>query len=408
RTCRHCGAPLSALLADLGVSPVANDYLRAEALDGPEPFYPLAVYVCGDCKLAQLHDYLRADEVFREDYAYFSSYSTSWLAHAERYATQMTARFALAQGSRVVEVASNDGYLLQYFKSRNIQVLGVEPCASVARHAVEERGIPTRVCFFGAETAQKIRDDVGPADLMVANNVLAHVPDINDFVRGFALLLAPDGVATFEFPHLLQLMQHNEFDTVYHEHFSYISLLAAERVFARAGLRIFDVDQLSTHGGSLRLYACRTEAVHPEAEAVAEIRRLETDNRLGEMATYADFADRVKGVKRELLRLLIAEKENGARIVAYGAAAKGNTLLNYCGIGRDIIDYVVDRSPFKQGMFLPGTRIPIRSPEYMRTDKPDVVLILPWNLADEIQNQLSYVRDHGGRFITAIPYPRVF
>lgn len=405
--CRHCSTPLKISVADLGCTPISNDYLSAAHIDGPEPFYPLRTFVCSKCRLVQLQNFFRSDDLFREDYAYFSSYSTSWLAHAENYTQSMTQRFAIDKSHLVVEIASNDGYLLQYFHKVGIPVLGIEPSASVAKVAVAERNIPTIVKFFGAETASELVAEGKRAQLMAANNVLAHVPDINDFVRGFTILLADDGVATFEFPHVANMLQKNQFDTIYHEHFSYLSLLACERIFDTQGLRVFDVEQLTTHGGSLRLFACRKEAAHEEGPGLTKIRKLERDLGLDTDAPYLAFAEKVRETKRALLSLLIDLKRQGKTIAAYGAPAKGNTLLNYCGVGADMIDFTVDMSPHKQGMFLPGTRLPILAPKAIEDAKPDYLVILPWNLEDEIVMQMAVIREWGGQFIVPIPVPRI-
>ena len=405
--CRHCGAGLSTVFADLGTTPVANDYLPPSRRDAAEPWYPLKAYVCGDCRLVQLQDFRTVHEIFREDYAYFSSVSTSWLAHARAYAETAATTLGLGPDSRVVEVASNDGYLLQYFRQRGVPVLGVEPCRSVAEHAMREQGIPTLIEFFGRDLARRlVRDGIG-ADLTVANNVLAHVSDIDDFLAGFALLLKPEGVATFEFPHLLALMQQSAFDTIYHEHFSYLSLLACERLFAAAGLRIFDVETLATHGGSLRLWACRNDAAWQRRPSVDRLLATEREAGLDTDAPYRAFAEQVREAKRSLLELLIGLKRQGRTIVGYGAAAKGNTLLNYCGVGADVLDFVIDRSPHKQGLLLPGTRLEIRPPEALAETRPDYVLILPWNLEAEIVEQLSGIAAWGGRFIVPIPRAHV-
>lgn len=401
--CRHCGAALTLSFADLGSTPISNDFLSAEQVNGPDPFYPLRAFVCSECRLVQLQDFFRSDDLFREDYAYFSSFSPSWLRHAERYAGDMTARFRLGPDAKVVEVASNDGYLLRYFKERGIPVLGVEPSRSVADVAEREHGIPTIVRFFGAETARDLVAQGHAADLMAANNVLAHVPAINDFVAGFGVLLKPEGVATFEFPHLLNLIRLNQFDTIYHEHFSYLSLLAVERILGRNGLRAFDVEVLPTHGGSLRVFACRPEAGHREGPGLAAARAAEAEAGLDGDQVYAAYGEQVRETKRGLLELLIRLKREGRRIVGYGAPAKGNTLLNYCGIGSDMLDFTVDRSPHKQGRFLPGTRLPILDPGAIDEARPDYVLILPWNLRDEITEQLAHIRSWGGRFIVPIP-----
>lgn len=404
--CRHCSAPLTLSVADLGATPVSNDFLDDAALLRAEPIYPLHAFVCSNCRLVQLQDFLKADELFREDYAYFSSFSDAWLAHAASYAAQMRARFNLGASSLVVEVASNDGYLLQYFQRDSIPVLGIEPSRSVAEAAMA-KGLPTRIEFFGVESAMRVRKEVGPADLITANNVFAHVPDINDFAAGFAALLKPQGVVTVENPHLLNLIRLNQFDTIYHEHYSYLSLLAVERIFAKAGLRVFDVERLSTHGGSLRYFGCLVSADHAENAAVSDVRTEERKAGLSEDQVYRDYAEKVRETKRSLLELLIKLKRKGARIAAYGAPAKGNTLLNYCGIGRDFIDFTVDRSTAKQGKYLPGSRLPILPPEAILAAKPDYVLILPWNLADEITTQMAAIRDWGGKFIVPIPEARI-
>ncbi|MCP9627206.1 class I SAM-dependent methyltransferase [Rhodopseudomonas palustris] len=405
--CRHCGTPLRILVADLGSTPIANDYLSAAKVDGPEPFYPLRTFVCDSCRLVQLQNFFRSDDLFREDYAYFSSYSTSWLAHAERYTEEMRNRFSIGPSDLVVEIASNDGYLLQYFHKAGIPVLGIEPSASVAKVAQEERGIPTVVKFFGAATAQELVASGKRARLTAANNVLAHVPDINDFVKGFAILLADEGVATFEFPHVANMLELNQFDTIYHEHFSYLSLLACERIFAAQGLRVFDVQQLPTHGGSLRLFACRKDAGHSDGPGLAEVRDLERRLGLDTDAPYLAFAEKVRETKRAFLSLLIDLKRQGKSIAAYGAPAKGNTLLNYCGVGADMIDFTVDMSPHKQGMFLPGTRLPILAPQAITGAKPDYLVILPWNLEKEITAQMAVIADWGGKFIIPIPTPKI-
>lgn len=405
--CRHCSAVLKTIFADLGATPVSNDYLSAKSRDGAEPYYPLRAYVCDSCRLVQLEDFRRASDLFREDYAYFSSVSTSWLDHAKRYVETMTQRFGLTGDSTVVEVASNDGYLLQYFKRGGVRVLGVEPCRSVAEYAVREKGVPTLIEFFGEATGRRLAAEGFAADLTVANNVLAHVPNINDFVAGFRELLKPDGVSTFEFPHLVNLIRNCQFDTIYHEHFSYLSLLAADRFFASNGLRVFDVETIATHGGSLRLFVCRRDASRAHSPRVDEILELERTEGLDDEKVYLSFAEKVKEAKRSFLELLIGLKRQGKTIVAYGAPAKGNTLLNYCGIGSDFLEFTVDRSPQKQGLYLPGTRLAIRSPEAIDAAKPDYVLILPWNIEEEIMDQMKHVRDWGGRFIVPIPHPRI-
>lgn len=405
--CRHCGATLTTIFADLGATPVSNDYLREADRDGPESYYPLRAFVCDSCLLVQLEDFRRADDLFREDYAYFSSVSTSWLAHARRYADAMSERFGLSPASTVVEVASNDGYLLQYFRAKKMNVLGVEPCRSVAEYAVREKLIPTRIEFFGEETAKRLVAEGIAADLTAANNVLAHVPDINDFVSGFREILKPEGVSTFEFPHLLNQIELNQFDTIYHEHFSYLSLLAADKFFSVNGLRIFDVETIPTHGGSLRLFVCRQSASWARTARVDELLGRERAAGLDGQAAYLAFAEKARETKRALLELLIGLKREGKTIAAYGAPAKGNTLLNYCGVGSDFLDFTVDRSPQKQGMYLPGTRLPIKAPEAIDAAKPDYILILPWNIKDEITEQMAHVREWGCKFIVPIPRAQI-
>jgi SAM-dependent methyltransferase len=404
--CRFCGAPLSRVFVDLGVQPLANSYLEPEDLGRAEPFYPLCVYVCGECLLVQLPEEEKPEAIF-SDYAYFSSYSESWLRHAEAYAHAMIERLRLGPGHQVVEIASNDGYLLRWFAERGIPVLGVEPAANVAE-AARAAGIPTLVRFFGEAAARELADQGTRADLLVGNNVLAHVPDLNDFVAGLAVLLAPAGVLTLEFPHLLRLMAEDQFDTIYHEHYSYFSFATVRKVFAAHGLTLFDVEELPTHGGSLRIHARHdADASKPVGERVAGLLAREETAGLGRLETYRSFAGRVQRVKRGLLRFLIQAREEGRSVAAYGAPAKGNTLLNYCGVRTDFIDYTVDRSPHKQGRYLPGTRIPIHGPDRLRETRPDYVLILPWNLKKEIMGQMSDVRSWGGRFVVAIPEVRV-
>jgi SAM-dependent methyltransferase len=407
--CRFCGAPLSEIFVDLGASPLANSYLEPEDLGRAEAFYPLAVYTCGECLLVQLPEAERPEAIF-SDYAYFSSFSDSWLRHAEAYAAAMIDRFGFGAGHQVIEIASNDGYLLRWFKERGMPVLGVEPAGNVAQAAVAA-GIPTVVKFFGAATARELVAEGKRADLLVGNNVLAHVPDLNDFVAGLKILLAPAGVLTMEFPHLLRLMAEDQFDTIYHEHYSYFSFATVRRVFAAHGLTLFDVEELPTHGGSLRIY-CRharhdEDVSKPVGERVAALLASEEAAGLGRLATYRSFSERVRRVKWGLLRFLIRTKEEGKSIAGYGAPAKGNTLLNYCGVRTDFLDYTVDRSPHKQGRFLPGTRIPIHGPDRLRETRPDYVLILPWNLKEEIVEQMADVRSWGGRFVVAIPEVRV-
>ncbi len=405
--CRFTGIRLQETFADLGMTPLANSYLRADQCNGAEPFYPLHAYVSTDHLLVQLEEFEPPSSIFG-DYAYFSSYSESWLQHARRYADMATDRFGLGADSFVAEVASNDGYLLQYFQARGIPVLGIEPAANVAA-AASDLGIPTEVVFFGEETARDLAGRHRRADLLIGNNVLAHVPDLNDFVRGLAVMLAPGGVLTMEFPHLLRLVEHNQFDTIYHEHFSYFSFRSVTDVFAHHGITLFDVEELPTHGGSIRIYGKHAgDKSHPVSPRVQAVRNAEEAAGLGRLETYLAFGERVKDTKRQILRFMIDAKNDGRSIVGYGAPAKGNTLLNYCGVGTDFLDYTVDLSPHKQGRFLPGTHVPIHAPDTIRDTKPDYVLILPWNLAHEISRQMSYIREWGGRFVIPIPAPRVF
>ncbi|MFL5575759.1 MAG: methyltransferase domain-containing protein [Gemmatimonadaceae bacterium] len=400
--CRFCATPIGRPFLDLGMSPLANSYLRASDLGRVEPFYPLQLFVCPECHLVQLDEFESPERIFT-DYAYFSSYSESWLRHARDYAEAVIPRFGLGPDSQVVEVASNDGYMLRNFKAHGIPVLGVEPARNVAR-AAEEAGIPTVTKFFGVETARELVAAGKAADLLIGNNVLAHVPALNDFVGGLAVALKPRGLVTMEFPHLLRLIAHREFDTVYHEHFSYFSLLAVEAVFAAHGLRIWDVDEIPTHGGSLRIYA--RHADHPAAvptERVHDLRARELAAGLDRVETYGAFAERVVEVKLALLEFLIRARREGKRVAGYGAPAKGNTLLNFCGVRADLLPFTVDRSPHKHGTFLPGTHIPVYPPERILAERPDYVLILPWNLKDEIMEQMAAVREWGGRFVVPIP-----
>jgi SAM-dependent methyltransferase len=402
-TCRHCNAPLTETFVDLGMSPLSNAYIAPDRVRAMEPFYPLHAFVCGSCMLVQLPPVERPEVIFSDHYAYFASYSDTWLEHCRVYAEAAIARFSLRPQSRVVEIGSNDGCLLQYFHKAGITVLGVEPAANVAEVAVA-KGIPTKTIFFGSDTAHALKAEGHAADLLIGNNVLAHVPDLNGFVAGLKTLLRPDGVVTMEFPHLLQLIQGNQFDTIYHEHFSYFSLLTAERVFKEFSLTVFDVDQLPTHGGSLRIYARHSDNERlPVTAAVSRLLDTEKAQGLGDISAYCQFSESVRRVKRTLLTFLVEQKNAGRRIVGYGAPAKGNTLLNYCGVRTDFLDYTVDRSPHKQGHFLPGTHIPIHAPEVIARTKPDFVLILPWNLKDEIMQQMSFVRAWGGRFVVPIP-----
>jgi SAM-dependent methyltransferase len=400
-SCRFCQSPLEHVFADLGMSPLANSYLGADQVNRMEPFYPLRALVCGECFLVQLEEFETPRSIFTE-YAYFSSYSTTWLDHSRRYAEMAIERFALDDSSHVVELASNDGYLLQYFAEKRIPVLGVEPAANVAKVALQ-KGIPTLVEFFGVEAAHTLAEE-WRADLLIGNNVLAHVPDLNDFVAGMKVLLAPGGTITMEFPHLVRLVEDYQFDTLYHEHFSYLSCGTVRRVFAAHGLTVFDVEELPTHGGSLRIHARHEDdSRRPVTEAVEALTGRERDAGFEQVERYERFADDVRTAKREILDFLISLKREGLRIVGYGAPAKGNTLLNYCGIGTDFLDFTVDVSPHKQGTFLPGTHIPVLAPEAIREAKPDIVFILPWNLKDEVMEQHAYIREWGGRFAVRAP-----
>lgn len=400
--CRFCGTELTQKFVDLGMSPLSNAYVSSDRLACGEKFYPLYVYVCDQCHLVQLEEFESPEAIFSE-YAYFSSYSESWLAHAKLYTEQMQSRFALNSASQVIEIASNDGYLLQYFAEKNIPVLGIEPAKNVAQEAIA-KGINTCIAFFGTELAQELVGEGKKADLLIGNNVLAHVPDINDFVSGLNLLLKEHGVITMEFPHLLRLMEGHQFDTIYHEHFSYLSFHTVKQIFDTHSLTVFDVEELSTHGGSLRVFACKKDSRHHAvSHRVAVVLQEETEAGLCDLNCYRDFANDVESLKRDFLSLMIQLKRQGKKIIGYGAPAKGNTLLNYCGVRTDFIDYTVDRNPTKQGAFLPGTHIPVFAPEKIRETKPDYVLILPWNLRDEIIGQISYIREWDGKFIVAIP-----
>lgn len=401
--CRHCGEPLTETLVDLGSAPPSNAYLTAQKLKQPEKWVPLRVLVCGHCRLVQTEDFADAGELFDAEYAYFSGFSTSWLAHCERYADAMQARFGLREGSCIVEVATNDGSLLSFFRDRHIRSLGIEPTASTAAVA-RSRGLDIVEAFFGATLAASLVGRGVRANLMVANNVLAHVPDINDFVAGFTTLLADQGVATFEFPHLLNLVRKHQFDTIYHEHYSYLSLLAVERIFSANGLVVFDVEELPTHGGSLRVFAQRAASGrHAVTAAVERLRAVEADAGMDTPAFYRDFQAAAESVKDDFLRFLLQARQDRKTVAAYGAAAKGNTLINFAGIRQDLIAFVADRNPYKQGRFLPGSRIPIVSEERLREVRPDYVVLLPWNLRDELVGQLAYVADWGGCFVTAVP-----
>jgi SAM-dependent methyltransferase len=405
--CRCCGAPLTETFADLGMTPPANSYVTPARADAAEAFYPLHALVCSDCRLVQLADCGMPQPIYGE-YRYFSSVSASWLRHAERHAEAMIDRLGLDRTTEVIEVASNDGYLLQFFARHGIPVLGVDPAANVAEVAMA-RGIPTEVAFFGATTARRLRGAGHAPVLICANNVLAHVPDIHDFVEGFRILLAPGGVLTAEFAHLLRLMQHGQFDTIYHDHYSYFSLTTVEMVLAQHGLVVFDVEELCTHGGSLRIHVRHVEdQTKPVTDAVEELRRREIASGLGGPDAYRAFAAQVVETKCALLDFLVGVRRAGQRVVGYGAPAKGNTLLNYCGVGPELLPFTVDASPHKQGLLLPGSRIPIRPPGAILEERPDFVLILPWNLRDEIAREMATIRDWGGRFATPIPTVQVF
>ena len=405
--CRFCGEPLRFSLVDLGMSPLCESFLSLDQVNQMEPFYPLHVYVCEKCYLAQLEEYVTPEHIFTE-YAYFSSYAVTWLKHAENYTNLMIERFKLNDKSFIVEVASNDGYLLQYFVQKNIPVLGIEPAKNVAKVAVE-KGVPTLTEFFGEKLAEQLRADGKHADLIAGNNVLAQVPDINDFVGGMKILLKPTGIITIEFPHLMRLMEENQFDTIYHEHFSYFSFITAEKIFAAHGITLFDVDELPTHGGSLRIYGRHTENDELSlTDRAKEMHEREVNAGFKKMEHYSEFGEQVKETKRKLLDFLIEAKRQGKTIAGYGAPGKGNTLLNYCGIRTDFLDYTVDRNPYKHGKFLPGTHIPIYSPEKIQETKPDYVFILPWNFKDEIMSQMAGIRDWGGRFVVPIPEVKVY
>jgi len=400
-TCRFCASDITLSLVDLGLQPPSNSYLSRA--DADEKVFPLRAVVCEDCHLVQLADDVPPGEIFTEDYAYYSSFSASWVAHAKTYAETMTARFGLSSDSKVVEIASNDGYLLQHFVEAGVKVLGVDPAAGCAE-AAREKGVPTEVAFFNADTAKRLLVEGHGADLMVANNVLAHVPDIRGFVEGFAILLNDDGVMTVEFPHLLNLLNLVQFDTIYHEHYSYLSLLAVERIFGECGLRVFDVQDLTTHGGSLRVFACKAgNTNHEVMPGLAAMRDIERAAGLDGREAYEGFDAKCQNVRTGLLSFLDQAMADGKTVAAYGAAAKGNTLLNYADVGADAIDFVCDGNPAKQGKFLPGSRIPVLSPDHLGSAKPDYILIMPWNLRTEIADQISAVRAWGGKFVVAVP-----
>jgi SAM-dependent methyltransferase len=404
--CRFCGGALFDFV-DLGMSPLCESFVPEDRLNVAERFYPLAAYVCGSCFLVQLEEYVAPEEIFSE-YAYFSGFSDAWLKHAEHYVEMIAEKLRLGPASKVIEIGSNDGYLLQYFVKKEISVLGVEPAINVAA-AARQRGVETLTRFFSAAVARELAGAGTKADLIVANNVMAQVPELNSFVEGIGILLKPDGVCTVEFPHLLRTILGNQFDQIYHEHFSYFSALTARQIFGTHGLRIFDIEELWTHGGSLRLYACRADsAKYPTQSSVSRIIQQEREAGLDRVDAYARFAHQVRDTKRKILTFLIEAKNEGKSIAGYGAPGKGNTLLNYCGVRTDFIDYTVDRNPYKQGMYLPGTRIPIFAPDKIAATRPDYVMILPWNLREEIAGQLGYVRDWGAKFVVPIPEVTVF
>jgi len=405
--CRFCKAQLKYTFVDLGLSPLCESYVKPENLNKMEAFYPLHVYICSQCFLVQLEEFVSPKEIYN-DYAYFSSYSDSWLRHAKGYTDKIIDRFGLHKESLVAELASNDGYLLQYFVEKRIPVLGIEPAANVAEHAVR-KGVRTEVEFFGTHSVYPLINKYGKADLLIGNNVLAHVPDINDFVYAMKLFLQPDGVITMEFPHLLRLMEGNQFDTIYHEHFSYLSFSTVHKIFSHHGLDLFDVEELPSHGGSLRIYAKHKDNfTHAITSSVRDLLSREEESGIYNMSFYADFTDKVKETKWKILDFLIQKKREGKSISGYGAPGKGNTLLNYCGIRTDFIDYTVDRNPHKQGSYLPGTRIPILHPDEIRKTQPDYIFILPWNLKNEIIENLSFIGEWGGQFVVPIPEVKVF
>lgn len=404
--CRHCGKPLEHTFLDLGFAPPSNAYLSEAELSAPEIYFPLKLKVCDSCWLVQTEDYANAELFFSKDYAYFSSTSTSWLEHAERYTKIMTERLGLGADSFVIEVASNDGYLLKNFVATGIPCLGIEPTASTAA-AAEKLGIPVLREFFGEALGKQLAREGRQADLIAGNNVYAHVPDINDFTRGLKAALKPGGSITLEFPHLMRLIEHTQFDTVYHEHFSYLSLYTVSRIFAAAGLRVYDVEELPTHGGSLRVFGCHAEDVRARSAHVAAILNAEESAGLKSLAIYEGFQQRADAVKNGLLNFLIEQKRAGKKVAAYGAAAKGNTLLNYAGVKPDLLSFVCDAAPSKQGKYLPGSHIPVFAPDRLKTEHPDIVVILPWNIATEVMQHTSYIREWGGMYATAVPVMEV-
>lgn len=401
--CRFCKTELKHVFIDLINSPASNSYLNPEQLNEPETYYPLKVYICHNCFLVQVDEYQKSDALFNSEYAYFSSYSRTWLAHAQKYTQDMIARFGFSASSKVIEIASNDGYLLQYFKEKNVPVLGIEPTANTAKVAME-KGIETVVEFFGTSLAKKLTTQNIQADLLLGNNVLAHVPDIKDFVAGMQVILKPTGVITMEFPHLMQLVDNNQFDTIYHEHFSYLSFYIVKQLFESVGLEMFDVEEIPTHGGSLRIYAKHKNDNSKEiSPRVAALLAKEIKQGITDLNYYHNFQQKAFDIKLSLLSFLTEQKKAGKKVAAYGAAAKGNTLLNYCGVKNDLVDFVVDSNPHKQGKYLPASHIPVVNEEYLKQQKPDYVLILPWNLKDEIKDQLAYIRDWKGKFVVPIP-----
>jgi len=401
--CRHCGSELTHIFIDLGSAPPSNSYLTEQTMKKPEKWYPLKVMVCNHCWLVQTEDFVGADEMFSDEYAYFSSFSSSWLEHARNYVEKMASRFDLSEESMVVEVAANDGYLLQYVEEKGIPCYGIEPTRSTAE-AAREKGIEIIEAFFGVAKAEELVKEGLHADLTVANNVLAHVPDINDFVKGFSILLKSNGVANFEFPHLLNLVEQNQFDTIYHEHYSYLSLTVVRTIFEANGLAVFDVEELPTHGGSLRVYAQRSDlGQHPKTEAVTELQRKEDQSGMNSINFYQGFQDKAEKIKIEFLSFLIDAKQRGKKVAAYGAAAKGNTMMNFAGVRPDLVSYVVDKNPAKQNKYMPGSRIPIVGEDKIKTDKPGYIVILPWNLKKEVMDQLEYVRKWGSKFVVAVP-----
>ncbi|MCS6821114.1 MAG: class I SAM-dependent methyltransferase [Microscillaceae bacterium] len=406
--CRFDNLPLTHVFIDLDFSPPSNSFLTAEQLNEPEVYYPLKLYVSERTFLVQIDEYKKADEIFSQDYVYFSSYSTSWLAHCKQYVEMITTRLELNETSHVVEIASNDGYLLQYFKEKDIPVLGIEPTLGTAQVA-QSKGISTWVAFFGTELAEKLVQQGKQADLLIGNNVLAHVPNLNDFVAGLKIALKPTGVITMEFPHLMQLIENNQFDTIYHEHFSYFSFLTVKQIFEKHGLTLFDVEEIPTHGGSLRIYAKHTENdALSISKSVYVLLEKEISKGMNTLVYYQGFQEKADKIKYDFLSFLLEQKKLGKKIAAYGAAAKGNTLLNYCGIRKDLITFVVDKSPYKQGKYLPGSHIPVVSEEVLKLEKPDFVIIFPWNIKEEIEKQLSYIRNWNGKFVVAIPELKVF